>query len=120
MAPRHDRRFMIGATSIESEVATRISALSVAKLPGAAYALHSSLAEAEVAEMGSGLRPAFRDNLPRVEQHGRKLFINGLYRRGFPVAPSLARSAADPAQGRIADSRSAHISVERLGDIVAA
>lgn len=119
VVPRHDRRFMIGATSIENEEPTRISARSVAELLGAAYALHPSFAEAEIAEMGSGLRPAFRDNLPRVEQRGRTLFINGLYRHGFLVAPSLARAAADLAQGQISDRRIASVRVERLGEVSA-
>ena len=114
VVPRHDRRFMIGATSIENEEATRISARSVAELLGAAYTLHPSFADAEIAEMGSGLRPAFRDNLPRVERRGRTLFINGLYRHGFLVAPSLARAAADLAQGRIPDPRIAHVQIDRL------
>ena len=120
VVPRHDRRFMIGATSIESEEPTRISARSVAELLGAAYTLHPSFAEAEVAEMGSGLRPAFRDNLPRVERRGRTLYINGLYRHGFLVAPSLARAAADLAQGNVVDTRIAHVRLERLGDVVCA
>lgn len=119
VVPRHDRRFMIGATSIENEEPTRVSARSVAELLGAAYTLHPSFAEAEIAEMGSGLRPAFRDNLPRVEQRGRTLFINGLYRHGFLVAPSLARTAADLAQGQIADRRIASVRVERLGEVSA-
>jgi glycine oxidase len=44
--------------------------------------------------MGSDVRPAFPDNLPRLTRHGRTLYVNGLYRHGFLLAPALARRAA--------------------------
>ncbi len=105
VVPRPDRKYMIGATSIESEAATRVTARSVGELIGAATALHPHFADAQVVEMGSGLRPAFADNLPRIERQGRTLFVNGLYRHGFLLAPALARMAADMALGRTADAR---------------
>lgn len=108
VVPRPDRRFMIGATSIENEEKSRVTARSIGELIGAAYALHPDFAEAEVVEMGSGLRPAFADNLPRIERQERTLFVNGLYRHGFLLAPSLARMAADMALGRAVDARVAH------------
>ncbi len=42
-----------------------------------------------------GVRPAFPDNLPRVEANGEIIAINGLYRHGFLLAPAMARQAAD-------------------------
>jgi len=52
------------------------------------------LAEAEIVETGSDLRPAFPDNLPRLTRRGKTLYLNGLYRHGFLLAPALARRAA--------------------------
>ena len=63
--PRDDNLFMLGATSIEAED-TGVSVRSALELLGAAYAVHPAFAEARIVEFGSGLRPAFPDNLPRI------------------------------------------------------
>ena len=93
VVPRGDGRFMIGATMIESEEPGRISARAMVELLGAAYCLHPAFAEAEIVETGVGVRPAFPDNLPRIRRDGRKIYVNGLYRHGFLLAPALARRA---------------------------
>ncbi|WP_024927590.1 MULTISPECIES: glycine oxidase ThiO [unclassified Mesorhizobium] len=93
--PRADTQFMIGATMIESQSAGPVTARSMMELLGAAYALHPALGEAEIIETGVGVRPAFPDNLPRVEMSGDTVAINGLYRHGFLLAPAMARQAAD-------------------------
>jgi len=87
--PREDHRFMLGATSIEAED-TGVSVRSALELLGAAYAVHPAFAEARIVEFGSGLRPAFPDNLPRIRIDERRIAVNGLYRHGFLVAPALA------------------------------
>jgi glycine oxidase len=87
--PREDNLFMLGATSIEAEDAS-VSVRSALELLGAAYAVHPAFAEARILEFGSGLRPAFPDNLPRITVRDRKLAVNGLYRHGFLIAPALA------------------------------
>ena len=46
--------------------------------------------EARIVEFGSGLRPAFPDNLPRIGIRGNTISVNGLYRHGFLIAPVLA------------------------------
>jgi len=87
--PRGDNRFMLGATSIEAED-TGVSVRSALELLGAAYAVHPAFAEARILEFGSGLRPAYPDNLPRIAVHNDKIAVNGLYRHGFLLAPALA------------------------------
>ena len=46
--------------------------------------------EARILEFGSGLRPAFPDNLPRIAVDKQRIAVNGLYRHGFLIAPALA------------------------------
>ena len=87
--PRDDNRFMIGATSIESED-KGVSVHSALELLTSAYAVHPAFGEARIVEIGAGLRPAFPDNLPRINVNNRKISVNGLYRHGFLLAPALA------------------------------
>ena len=90
--PRADNRFLIGATSIESED-TGVSVRSALELLSAAYAVHPVFAEARIVELGAGLRPAYSDNLPRVTvADNARIVVNGLYRHGFLLAPALAET----------------------------
>ncbi|MEM7745825.1 MAG: glycine oxidase ThiO [Pseudomonadota bacterium] len=98
LVPRGDGIYMLGATVIEATERSRISARSLMELLGAAYALHPAFGEAEVLEIGTDARPAFPDNLPRIRRRGgplgRTIYVNGLYRHGYLLAPALAGQVA--------------------------
>ena len=94
VVPRGPGLFMIGATQIESDD-RNVGVRSILESLNAVYALHPAFADAHVIEIGAGVRPAFPNNLPRLRWHGRTLFVNGLYRHGFLLAPPLSRMAAD-------------------------
>ncbi|RWJ31920.1 glycine oxidase ThiO [Mesorhizobium sp.] len=91
---------MLGATMIETDAAGPITARSVMELLNAAYSLDPAFGEAEIIETGVGIRPAYPDNLPRVERSGATITVNGLYRHGFLLAPAMAQRAADMICGR--------------------
>lgn len=93
VVPRGDGLFMVGATVVETDDRRAITARGTVDLLNAAYALHPAFAEAEIVETGSGLRPAFADNLPRVSRQGRVVSVNGLYRHGFLLSPAMAAEA---------------------------
>lgn len=95
IVPRGDGVYMLGATTIESEDSSRITARSMLELLSAAYALNPAFGEAEVLETGVDLRPAFPDNLPRIRRLGRTIYANGLYRHGYLLAPAVAKGVAD-------------------------
>src|SRR5712671_74142 len=76
--PRGGNRFMLGATSIE--------------------------AEDNGVSVGSGLRPAFPDNLPRIAVHHQRIAVNGLYRHGFLLAPALAELTVGYVQRGLIDN----------------
>jgi len=101
--PRGDNRFMLGATSIEAED-TGVSVRSALELLGAAYAVHPAFAEARIVEFGSGLRPAYPDNLPRISVNNEKIAVNGLYRHGFLLAPALAELTLGYVQRGVIDN----------------
>lgn len=95
VVPREDGLFMVGATMLESDDPGRVSVRSVLELLTAVYALNPMFGEAEVVEMGAGVRPAFLDNLPRIRWRDGVLHVNGFFRHGFLLAPALARMAAE-------------------------
>lgn len=94
IVPRGNGRFMVGATMIESDDRGPISARSLMELLNAAYALHPAFGEARVVETGAGVRPSYPDNLPRFSADGGITRINGMYRHGFLLAPSVAQDVA--------------------------
>ena len=65
IVPRGDRRFMVGATMIESDDPGPISARSLMELLNAAYALHPAFGEARRDRNRRRRAPCFSDNLPR-------------------------------------------------------
>jgi glycine oxidase len=101
--PRGGNRFMLGATSIESED-SGVSVRSALELLSAAYAVHPAFAEARIVEFGSGLRPAFPDNLPRIAIDKARIAVNGLYRHGFLLAPALAELTLGYVQRGVLDN----------------
>jgi glycine oxidase len=101
VVPRANGEFMIGATMIESAEKGAVSVRSAIEMLSAAYALHPAFAEAEVLEMSAHVRPAFPDNEPRIEEREGRIFVNGLYRHGFLLAPAFAERAATLAFERV-------------------
>lgn len=95
IVPWPDNLFMIGATMIETDSKAPVSVRSALELLSAAYALHPAFAEAEIECFDVGVRPAFPDNLPKIVLTPGKLYVNGLYRNGYLLAPQLAVLVAD-------------------------
>jgi glycine oxidase len=95
VVPWGGRRYMIGATVIESDDDGPATVRSALELLGSAYALHPAFGEAQILDLGAGVRPAFADNVPKIVVRGRTIHVNGLYRHGFLLAPVLAELVAD-------------------------
>jgi glycine oxidase len=96
IVPRPEDTYLIGATSIESEDNRAITVKSCLELLSAAYSLHPGFAEAEIIEALTGHRPAFPDNMPRIEVSPGLVRANGLYRHGFLIAPALVERVIAP------------------------
>jgi glycine oxidase len=95
IVPRGNGLFMLGATMIETEDDGPITARSMMELLNTAYALHPAFAEARIVETGTGIRPAFPDNVPRLIETSEGLAVAGMHRHGFLLAPALAREVAE-------------------------
>lgn len=91
IVPRDNGIFMIGATMIESDYGGPITAHSMMDFLNAAYTIHPSFAEAEIVEVGVGVRPSYADNFPRVKKEKNHIYINGMYRHGYLLSPELAK-----------------------------
>jgi glycine oxidase len=87
--------YMIGATMIETDDSGPATLRSTLDLLGLAYALHPAFGEARVVSLDAGLRPAFPDNLPHIVVNGETIYVNGLFRHGFLLAPVLAEAVGD-------------------------
>ncbi len=103
VVPRANNRFLIGATTIESED-TGVSVRSALELLTAAYSIHPAFGEARIVAFGAALRPAFPDNLPRIVAGNRTVTVNGLYRHGFLLAPALAEVTVAHVMGERTDA----------------
>jgi glycine oxidase len=92
----------IGATEIESEDRSKISLRSSLELMSALYAVNPAFAEARIISQETNLRPAYMNNLPRIDTlqsaHDKTIIrINGLYRHGYLIGPAVIEQAIQKA-----------------------
>ncbi|QDH13685.1 FAD-dependent oxidoreductase [Formicincola oecophyllae] len=90
IVPRAKGEFMIGASSVETDWDGPVSVRTAARYLEACERLHPAFGQAEVIELGAGVRPAYPDNLPEVTREGRVIYLNGLYRHGWLLSPWCA------------------------------
>lgn len=98
IVPKPGSRFIIGATEIESQDRSPVSVQSMLELCSALYTLNPAFAEARILELDANLRPSYWHNLPIIEHEQIRpnsgdvqniVRINGLYRHGYLLAPTL-------------------------------
>ena len=99
VAPKRDSVYVIGATEIESEALTPITVRSSLELQSALYSLHTGFAEAQVLHAYANCRPAFMDNLPRIDLGNGLMRVNGLYRHGYLLSPWILQLALHALEG---------------------
>ncbi len=87
------KRYIIGASQIESEDYSPVSVRSTLELMSAAFAMHPNFGEARIVNTETNCRPAFKDNLPKIENEDGLTRINGLFRHGFLLAPAIVEQA---------------------------
>jgi len=95
LVPWGNGLFMVGATAIEREDGGPVTLRSALELLSAAYVLDPAFGEAEIMALGAGVRPAFPDNRPRIIPTNGYIYVNGLYRHGFLLAPVMAELVAE-------------------------
>jgi glycine oxidase len=92
ISPYAKNCYAIGATEIEAQDFSEISVHSTLELLSIAYTIHSGFAEARILHASTNCRPTLPNNLPLIKVNKTKniISVNGLYRHGFLLAPSLS------------------------------
>ena len=91
IVPRKNNHYVIGATQIESDDSREISVRSCMELLSAAYSVHTGFGEARIINTRANCRPALPNNLPQIHHENGLIRVNGLFRHGFLLAPTLAQ-----------------------------
>jgi glycine oxidase len=102
IVPRADGKLVVGATTIESEDRSPASVRGVLELLTSAYSILPALAEARILEFDTQVRPALPNNLPAIQfdREEKVLRINGLYRHGFLLTPTIVEEVLGLLSGR--------------------
>ncbi len=101
IAPKPQQRYVIGATEIESESMQPITVRSSLELQSALYSIDTDFAEASILKAYANCRPAYVDNLPRIDVEEGLISVNGLYRHGYLLSPLLLQLALDSLDGQV-------------------
>lgn len=89
IVPRKNNYYLLGASEIESENLNEITVRTTLELLTAAYYIHPGFAEAHVVKTAVHCRPTLLDHLPKIKYKEGYIAVNGLYRHGFLIAPTL-------------------------------
>jgi glycine oxidase len=90
VVPRPNNIYLVGATEIYSEDISNVSVKSALELLTMAYYLHSGFSEANIINMAAQCRPTLLNHLPKIKYADGLIAVNGLYRHGFLISPTLA------------------------------
>ena len=93
VVPRPGDVVLVGASEIETEDRSPMSLRSAVELMAAAHSVLPALAESRILRMDTNLRPALPDHRPECHVEPGLVRINGLYRHGWLLAPSLVDEA---------------------------
>jgi glycine oxidase len=93
VVPRPGDVVLVGASEVETEDRSPMSLRSAVELMAAAHSVLPALAESRILRMDTNLRPALPDHRPHCHVEPGLVRINGLYRHGWLLGPSLVDEA---------------------------
>lgn len=99
IVPKPNHEFVVGATEVETNAEHPITLRSCLELMTTLYAMHPAFAEAQVLETRVGIRTAYADNIPKVQQADNLISANGLYRHGWLIGPAISHKIMAAIQG---------------------
>lgn len=95
IAPRPHSIYIIGASEIPGEDYSPLSVRTALEFLSAAYYLHPGFAEARIIKTTTQCRPVLPHYLPEIKEEKGLTAVNGLYRHGFLIGPSIAAYIAE-------------------------
>ena len=100
LIPRDDRRITLGATAEYSGFDKSVEPAAIGRLFAAAADLWPPIAEAEILESWTGLRPATPNQLPLIGQLAPNRWLaTGHFRNGILLAPATAHVLSQAIRG---------------------
>lgn len=93
IVPRQAHIYIIGASEIETEHYAPISVQTMLELLTACFAVNSQFKQAHILQSLTQCRPVLLHHRPEIVCKEGLIAINGLYRHGFLIAPTLAQEA---------------------------
>jgi glycine oxidase len=90
IVPRGNHKYIIGATSHESECIKPMTVESLLELLSVATHFDKGFLEAHILEQRVNLRPTFENGSPQIHKINDVYYINGLYRNGITISPAIA------------------------------
>lgn len=90
IAPRPRHHYIIGASEIETEDYAPITVHTMLELLTASFAVHSGFKDAHIVQSQTQCRPVLPHHKPEIRFADGLIAINGLYRQGYSLAPTLA------------------------------
>ncbi len=90
IVPRPNQIYLIGSSEIESTDFSNISVRTALELLTAIFYVNSNFSEARIIKTVTQCRPTLLNNLPKIKYTNGLICVNGLYRHGFLIAPTLA------------------------------
>ena len=102
IVPRSEGHLVVGATAFESDDRSPASVRGILELLTSAYSIIPALAEARILEFNTQVRPALPNNQPAIlfDPERRILRLNGLYRHGFLLTPTIVEEVLGLLSGR--------------------
>ena len=101
IVPRPGQRYIVGASEIESNDLGEISVRSALELLTAAYAVHPGFSEARILKTMTHCRPTLNDNNPKIKYADGFIGVNGLFRHGYLISPTLVADILSWLEGGI-------------------
>ena len=91
IVPRGNHKYIIGATSHESECLKPMTVESLLELLSVATHFDKGFLEANILEQRVNLRPTFESGSPQIHKIEGVYYLNGLYRNGITISPAVVK-----------------------------
>lgn len=105
IVPRGQQHYYIGATVIQGEDNSPISIKSILELTSALYTIHPGFYEARIVKTITQSRPTLFSVLPQVNYKGKFIELNGFYRHGHLLGPTICQQIIEKLSSERNDDR---------------